>query len=525
MKLWPWARRADEAPAKVEPRLMPIVAARLPRQPGFARGYSAGQIDRLTQDWQGTILSGNADIRPSLRVLRGRARSLAINNDYARRYLRLLRNNAVGHSGIALQMRVRSTDGRLLDEENNKVEAGWLRWGKKGNCTVCGYYTWRRAVAMAVRTAARDGEVLIRLVRGWRNADRFAIQFVEADHLADDVNVPRGGGIGGYSLPKGHEIRMGVERDEWGRPVAYFLRAWHPGDDIQSGSGMKLQRIAAEEMIHAFRPERIGDARGVTEMASAMRRLNMLGGYEEAEVTAARTAASKMAFFTREEEGPPIEGDDKDAEGNMISDAEPGVLEELPAGMDVKVVDWQHPNSNYGPFMKTALRGAAAGMGASYNLLANDLEGVNFSSLRAGELDQRDDWRDWQSWAIEEICEPIFAAWLSMALLTQSVKLGTDRFDALIAGAIWAPRGWQWVDPVKEIEANERAVALGVKTRTEIAAEQGRDLEDTFAQLQREQEMAKRYGVDVSAKPKPPAAKPEPSDDDGDGDKKASSES
>jgi len=64
------------------------------------------------------------------------------------------------------------------------------------------------------------------------------------------------------------------------------------------------------------------------------------------------------------------------------------------------------------------LRGIASGMGVSYNSLAGDLEGANYSSLRQGALEDRDYWKTLQQWFIDHFMYPIYEAWLECAILS-----------------------------------------------------------------------------------------------------------
>ena len=62
---------------------------------------------------------------------------------------------------------------------------------------------------------------------------------------------------------------------------------------------------------------------------------------------------------------------------------------------------------------------------------------------------------------------------------------------------IWRARGWAWVDPLKENHANQIALRDKTKSRSQIAADQGMDIEEIFAQTAFEQELAKEYGIDL----------------------------
>jgi lambda family phage portal protein len=229
-------------------------------------------------------------------------------------------------------------------------------------------------------------------------------------------------------------------------------------------------------------------------MHTAINRLNQVGAYEEAELIAARIASSKMGFYTSED-GDSYTGDE-DGDGNLLMDMEPGAMEELPAGMNFTAFDPQHPTSAYQAFIKTALRGAASGLNVAYNTLANDLEGVNFSSIRSGVLEEREQWRTIQSWVSQQLCRPVYRAWLVQALTTQALPLPQRKYEKFTR-VDWQPRGWAWVDPLKDQQANKLAIDLGVMSRAEVSASRGVDFEDTLAQLKVENELLKTYGITV----------------------------
>ena len=66
------------------------------------------------------------------------------------------------------------------------------------------------------------------------------------------------------------------------------------------------------------------------------------------------------------------------------------------------------------------------------------------------------------------------------------------------------------MDPLKEAKANQEAIALGVQTRSDIAAAQGKDLEEIFQQLKQEEGMAEEFGLILSTeKEQPVRSEPE----------------
>jgi lambda family phage portal protein len=225
--------------------------------------------------------------------------------------------------------------------------------------------------------------------------------------------------------------------------------------------------------------------------------MNMLGRYEEAEVTAARAAACKMGFITKASAAVSYEGE-LQSDGSKIMDAEPGSLEELQAGQDVKTIDWNHPNSSYQVFMKTALRGIAAGLGVSYNTLANDMESVNFASGKLGLDDERQMWKSIQYWFIESVLEDIFASWLEMALTTQAVPLPLGKFDKFNQPD-FRGRNWGYVNPQQEVTADIARLNAGLTSRTRLLQERGIDREELDDEIMQERDDAEQKGLEFPA--------------------------
>ena len=462
-----------------------------------SRSFNGAKMGRLTAGWSTSITTSDEELRRSLKILRARSRELAQNNDYVERFLEFSKTNIVGNNGIKLQARIiaKEENGKKIYDKvaNDKIESAWEEWGKTENCCVDGTLSWIDVQDLVIESVFRDGEVLVRKIKGKNSQNKFyfALQILEADHLDEEFHK---------MLPDGNYIKMGIEFNEWNRPVAYHLFRKHPGEYSyygQSGANDRI-RVPAEEIIHLFKPKRASQSRGYPKLSTAMTRLNMLGGYEEAELTAARVSACKMGFYVKEDgtisEDP--EGE-VDADGSLITEAEPGIFETLPAGTKFESWDPQHPNSSFGSFVKSMKQSIASGVGMIYPALAGDLEGVNYSSIRQGNLWDRDTWRRWQTWLIEHLHQKIYEEFLLMAMTSEKIGLPIIKIKKFNK-VYWQPRGWQWVDPLKEVTANALAIEKGLKTAQDVAAEQGKDIEEVYAQLAAERGLRDQYGVKVA---------------------------
>lgn len=466
------------------------LVSKLARRFGFVpasyfRAYAAALQNRLTNDWVAGSTSAKDEVSGGLETTRNRARDHERNNDYVRRYLALQVKNVVGPQGIRLQVKAKTPDGKSLDLDANAIiEAGWADWGHPENCSTDGRKSWLDIQCLAWRYIKRDGEALIRRVRGWKdNRYGYALQLLEPDVL--DHNKNEAGGA------DRNRIVMGVELDSWQRPVAYHCFGSNPNDSSAYQVGRNTVRIPANEMLHLFIEEREGQVRGITALSSGMLRLRHLAGYEEAELIAARAAACKMGFIVP---GPDYQGDFKADDGSWQEDASPGSFRKLPYGCDVKAWDPNHPNTAYAPFTKGALRGLAAGLDTPYNTLACDLEGVNYSSMRSGEIDSRDSYQMGQAYLIDHLCRVVFRDWLPLALANQALPLFLSDEPRLLADT-WQGRRWTWVDPLNDAQANAIAEQQGWKSKMQNASDAGGDLEDVYRDTEAAKKMAAQYGV------------------------------
>jgi lambda family phage portal protein len=436
-------------------------------RPFRRRMYEGAKFSRLTADWVTGNTSADSEVYGSAQKLRDRARQLCRDNDYARQALRAIEGNVVGQ-GIPFQAQVRMLRGGRLDATvNDSIESAWRQWTKAKHCHTGGKLTFHDIERLAVRACAESGEVFIRLVKQpfGGSAVPLALEVLEADLLDDGLN--------GRSQ-QGNEIRMGVEVDTWGRPVAYHFLAYHPGDyqfSNQQISTQRHKRVPAEEVIHLYRMERPGMTRGVTWFSSAIQRLHHLQGYEQAEIVRARASSSLMGFITSPEGE--LMGDEV-MEGERVSSFEPGVFKYLAPGESVTVPQLDAPDGQFEPFLRAMLRAMAAGIGCSYETVSRDFSQTNYSSSRLSLLE----------------------VWLDMAVLSNALPLANYEIQAERYKAVrWMPRGWAWVDPGKEVEAYASAVRNGFKTLAEVVAEQGGDLEELMRA--RRQELDEAEALDL----------------------------
>jgi len=337
---------------------------------------------------------------------------------------------------------------------------------------------------------ACDGEALVRRVRG-RNVNKFgyALQVLDIDRLEVSNN---------QRLANGNIVRMGVELNDYGKPVAYWLRTSHPGESGPAArAAVQRERVPADDIFHVFVAQRPEQRRGVPWMHAAIDALYHLGELNQSALIAARKGADTLGFFVSPDGMPPNVGEDGES---AIEVSVPGTWDTLPEGYDLKQYNSNYPSEVYGVFHKDCLRAISSGFNVAYNGLGNDLEGVNFSSIRAGVLEERESWMEIQQIVIDAFLYGVHMDMLKMGLAMGAIvmengsALPATKIDKFSAHT-WQGRRWPWVDPLKDINAVIAAIKANVDSPQRIAAQQGRDIEDILDDIAEFRAMATERGI------------------------------
>jgi lambda family phage portal protein len=299
---------------------------------------------------------------------------------------------------------------------------------------------------------------------------------------------------------------MGVEFDyKTRRPVAYYLFDKNPHEHYFVGgrNSSKSKRTSAENILHIFMPERPNQSRGYSPISSCLKELKMLHAYAEAELVASRVNASAMGFITTPS-GDGYVGEDTAGDNfNPMMNVEAGTIQQLPSGSDFKKFDTSHPTTAFDPFIKSILRQISAGLNVSYNDLSMDYSSVNYSSLRQASLNDRDYYKTVQQFVINHFCKPVYESWLKMYLTSSDEQLSPlpmskyNKFN----DTVFIPRAFDWIDPLKEMNANVVGLKAGVVSLQDVVSKTGRDVEEHFEQLQKEKKLAEDFNINFAYEP------------------------
>ena len=484
MKLLEWfgGSGRSTAVARIEPHLdsedeRPRIGAMV------HGGIEAGALGRRMASFVPASYHVNTLIAASGSTVNARARYLVRNNGYAMAAVESFAGNAVG-AGIKPSSLVK--DAALKEA----IQAAWLRWTDESDAE--GLTDFYGQLRRAARELFIAGEVFIRF-RPRRPSDGLSVplqlQMLPSEQLSMTLSQPAG---------NGNVIRQGIEFNAIGQRVAYWFWRNHPGDITdRSGSGGVPVRVPASEVLHILDPVEGGQLRGLSRLAPAIVKLWLLDLYDDAELDRKKVAALFAGFVTRPDGDGSMMGEGvPDAAGTTVAGLQPGTMQVLLPGEDVKFSSPADVGGNYEAFQYRTLLAVCAALGVPYQNVV-DSNKANYSSSRTALLEFRRRIDAVQhSVLVFQLCRPVWERWLATAVLAGTLDLpGFVRDPGPWLAARWIPPKWEWVDPLKDIKAEMEAVAAGFKARSDVVEAMGYDPEEVDARIAADRERERRLNL------------------------------
>ena len=389
--------------------------------------------------------------------------------------------------GEGIRPRVPSS---VSDEKRKAVRKLWKRWIREADAdNQTNYYGMQERVAREVYIA---GEVFIRRrIRrpGDMRSVPLQLQLLPSEMLDLSYNI---------NLDNGNYIRMGIEFDKIGRRIAYHFWTKHPDDFITQFPPKLRTRVPAEEVAHIFDARQGQQIRGLSKFARAIVKLFSLDSYNDAELERKRVAALYAGFVTKTGEGSALDNPDPNGDQSEAPELQPGAMVVLENGEDVKFSSPADVGGSYEPFQyRTALEVAAA-LSIPYAYLTGDMTRGNFSNVRTDIINFRRKFGQHQSNVmIPQFCERVWEWWLDVAELADMLAVDDDMRDES-----HMPPRMDWVDPRADVDAEAKAVRNGFKTRDQVVASQGGDLDEFDEARARENASADKHGLVYDSDPR-----------------------
>lgn len=422
--------------------------------------------------------SANADHQADAAMLRAKCRSLVQNVPYISAALSYLVTATVG-TGILPRSKAKAAGTRATLD---RLFSEWMPV-----CDADGKVDFHGLVAAAYRAVEQDGEVLVR-IRARRPTDGLPVplqlQLLEIDWLDSTKTGAEGGNF----------VTNGIEHDQLGRVVAYWLWEAHPGDVTIPKRIMRTRsrRVPAASIIHLFALERPGQARGFPRFSPVIARVRDLQLYEDAELARKNLETRLGALVSGDVASMGNPGDaavaPDPAKAGSLGELASGGITQLPPGMNVQLVE---PKAAPGhvEYVKHQLHIISAACGVPYEAMTGDVGEVNFSSARVRLLDVRRSIEQVR-WLllVPRLLTIIWTVFVDAAHLANLVPTADAAVD-------FSTPKWDYVNPQQDVRADIEEMSVGLASLSEKLRQRGYSPDDVFAEIAADFEKLKKLGI------------------------------
>lgn len=509
----------DKAIAYIAPK---IAAQRMASraQLAMAGGYTGAKFDRAsTNRWNPFAGSPHTDIIRDLPVLRSRSRDQMRNAPVALGALNTTVNHVVG-TGLTYTPSIDAAflglDQEAADAWQKNTKRRYDTWAASTDVDLGRRLNFYGVQELAFRSMLESGDVFIAtpMVARGKGKKKLALQTIEADRVCNPDRKPDT-----PTIIDGIEIDPGTTE-----AIAVHIARQHPADTFKGNTWDRVAVRGANtgrlNVIHLFKSLRPGHIRGVPVIAPILEPLKQLQRYTDAELNAAVISGLFSVFVKMDPEA----FDnlfDEDAKDAVISNSstwsgemESGKAINLLPGESIETSNPGRPNAQFDPFWQAIVRQIGMALELPFEVLTMHFQS-SYSAARAALLMAWKMFKSRRDFLATYLCQPVFEIWLAQEVADGRINAPGFFADEIVKAAwckaIWTGDGPGSIDPVKEVDAAERRVNLGISTKQDESIQHdGVDWEVKHEQRVKEINAEKRDGIYIApaGSPAPTSMKP-----------------
>lgn len=429
-------------------------------------------------------------------------RRIAESSTLAQSYIRQMKTNVVGQKGPSPTF-----SNVASDVDKKKLKRFWAEWSRYP--VDDGRTSWPAVLRSLVGSWARDGRALALLRTHNDYPFGFAIRPLSRDWLVQwhsSTGQPVKDRKG-----KAYDLVGGRLLEKSGRVAAYSL--WGDAQNNNSlvnnntgwtfGPRTVLTRsggpvvVPADKVADFYAPAEADDVVGFPSlMLPIIWMILHIARLDESMVVTMEQTSDKMGFIEREQGAnsyvPPSE---QEGDYEPPDTFERNVIELLPEGYKFRDFLPGAPNPNIAEYRKAIIKNIAAGAGIDYAGLSGDLREVNFSSIRQGVQNARDNYRVHQNDLETTLCKPILRKLITIGRMRGELDI-SNKSAASAMTSSWQHRTWGYIDPLKDAKTSEVLMALGANSLQDVCAAHGLDWKDVLAEIKEVKDEVEKLGIE-----------------------------
>jgi lambda family phage portal protein len=487
--------RADAviARANAETEYYRIARETMTRQYGatFGGAISSSYGSRLDTPWsrgdlyQGEVLYQDGE---SLGALADRANRLEGENLLACGVLDRSVENIVGAT-----IRV---EPRTIDKLTNKaIKRRWKKWAGTTACDVRNENNFGSILRLLQRGKIRDGDcgLLLTFSLDANFKRRPKLQIIERHRIESPPGTPYG------RLPNGNQINDGIELDPaTGRPVAYHIRY----TDV--ARVVRYQRVDARDFIFVKRSTRYSNVRGESAFRGGFSLFDQIMGLLEAVITAARVGASQAMIQKRKNPAAVLAGmrqvtvpnaDAAQVQNQRWQPIQPGMINVIGTDEDLVAFNPAQPQQQFPAALDAFCRILGTKFGLTLEQVLLNFSQTTYSSGKMAQNQARVTAGIEQEDLASLVVGRIYQWWISLEIEAGEIKPPAGMED--VWAHEWIPPARPSPEPLKDVQAREKALALGIDSRSNFAMEDGYDFEEICEQNERDLKIMADHNIPV----------------------------
>lgn len=504
-----------------------------PQDTAIHGGYKgADQFDTQIALWSPYNTSADVNVIADKYMATSRSRDLRRNDAYVQSGSEYHRDSVVG-AHYRLQHKPNwealGLTKEWAREHAKEVEAMWEAYAESENCYLdaAGRNKFTAMVRLQVMNYIEHQECLatVEWLRDRGRPGNTAILMVDPDRLATPFNR-------GVLATQG-KVRGGVERNRFGKPLAYYIHDGYPYEAPFTGN-YEYKRVLARkpwgrrQVIHIMEQQRVDQSRGISQIVTALKQTKMAEKFRD--ITLQNAVLNATYAATIESELPTDQLFQMLGNGNADDPVETYLgfaAEQLNAmngfakgakhlTMDGVKIPHLYPGTKLNLHSPTApggvgqefetslLRYLAAALGLTYEELTRDLSNTNYSSIKAGMMMTRKAMSARKAMVADRFAQQCFEVWYEEQINNARFKTvpanAPNFYDGLnqeyYTRAGWIGAGEGQIDELKETQAAILRIKRGLSTyQKELARLHGSDYLEVFEQIAYEQNLLEEMGI------------------------------